>query len=401
LLAAWLSLATDELRAEPWLSSSSRTSSAEIVHDDEPLYVFPGADSKRRGAARLGARLPVFGSVRGAACQGDWLLVGAFAWICEERVRLSDWPFDRPNQSPSFDDGLPFRYHFVGDEGSFGYATLAQSDADVPVRQYEPGFSIAAVRIEIKPGTNEPFALTSHGSWVPVRDLLPANPATFEGVVLTEGQPLPTWVVGEDVVAVEELGGSRGRPLPPFSRVTPAGVTRVRRSMSLLEGGFVKESALRTARLELPPEGLRDDERWIDVDLESQTLVAYEGPRAVFATLVSTGRGGDGSEEATPRGEFRIWVKLLSTDMTNLEDQEASNYYAIEDVPWVMFFKDGYGLHGAFWHRSFGNRRSHGCVNLAPRDAQRLFRWASPRMPSGFRAVHPTEHDLGTRVVVH
>ena len=32
-------------------------------------------------------------------------------------------------------------------------------------------------------------------------------------------------------------------------------------------------------------------ERWIDVDLETQTLVAYEGLRPVFATLVSTGKG--------------------------------------------------------------------------------------------------------------
>jgi lipoprotein-anchoring transpeptidase ErfK/SrfK len=149
-----------------------------------------------------------------------------------------------------------------------------------------------------------------------------------------------------------------------------------------------------------PPPGLLPGERWLDVDLGSQTLVAYEGDAPIFATLVSTGRGPDGSEEATPRGAFHIWVKLLSTDMTNLEDPEASRYYAIEDVPWVMFFKDGYGLHGAFWHRSFGNERSHGCINLSPLDAQRLFRWATPRLPSGFRAARPTAHDSGTLVVV-
>jgi lipoprotein-anchoring transpeptidase ErfK/SrfK len=86
--------------------------------------------------------------------------------------------------------------------------------------------------------------------------------------------------------------------------------------------------------------------------------------------------------------------------MTNLEDPEASRYYAIEDVPYVMFFKDGYGLHGAFWHRSFGNRRSHGCVNLAPLDAQFLFHWTGPRLPAGWHAVHPSDHDRGTLIVI-
>lgn len=169
---------------------------------------------------------------------------------------------------------------------------------------------------------------------------------------------------------------------------------------ALSPSGFVRLSSIARPARHPPPSDVLPEERWIAVDLASQTLLAYRGPHPWFATLVSTGRGSDGSAEATPRGEFRIWVKLVSTDMTNLEDLDANSYYAIEDVPWVMFFEDGYGLHGAFWHRSFGTQRSHGCVNLSPRDAERLFHWAGPRLPSGFRAVHPTPHDPGTRVVV-
>jgi lipoprotein-anchoring transpeptidase ErfK/SrfK len=86
--------------------------------------------------------------------------------------------------------------------------------------------------------------------------------------------------------------------------------------------------------------------------------------------------------------------------MTNLEDQEAGNYYAIEEVPWVMFFQKGYGLHGTFWHRSFGNVRSHGCVNLTPLDAQRLFHWTHPRLPAGWTAALPTDGEPGTIVRV-
>jgi hypothetical protein len=72
----------------------------------------------------------------------------------------------------------------------------------------------------------------------------------------------------------------------------------------------------------------------------------------------------------------------------------------MESVPYVQYFSKGVGLHGAYWHRSFGNVRSHGCVNLAPLDAQRLFSFTSPRLPAGWTAVLPTEHESGTVVRV-
>src|SRR5690606_15301213 len=145
-----------------------------------------------------------------------------------------------------------------------------------------------------------------------------------------------------------------------------------------------------------PPADLRPHERWIDVDLERQVLTAYAGSEPVLTTLISSGRGTGTAENATPRGEHRIWVKLRASDMDNLEDPEASRYYAIQSVPWVMYFQKGYGLHGAFWHRDFGRVRSHGCVNLSPLDAQRLFHWTSPRLPAGWTAVFPTEYERGT-----
>jgi hypothetical protein len=149
-----------------------------------------------------------------------------------------------------------------------------------------------------------------------------------------------------------------------------------------------------------PPTGHRVGERWIDVDLKRQVLTAYAGTEPVFSTVVSTGRGPDDAENATPKGIFRIWVKLTTSDMDNLEDENASRYYSMQSVPWVMYFHKGYGLHGAFWHDDFGQVRSHGCVNLAPRDAQSLFEFAGPHLPAGWTAVFPTEYDLGTLVQV-
>jgi hypothetical protein len=163
---------------------------------------------------------------------------------------------------------------------------------------------------------------------------------------------------------------------------------------------FVHRSEVRRPSEAPPPPALRPGERWIDVDIENQVLTLFEGATPIFRTLVSTGRGREGSEQATPKGLHRVWVKLLTSDMSNLEDGDAGRYYAIQDVPWVLYFRGGYGLHGAFWHDSFGNVRSHGCVNLAPRDAARVFEWARPGLPSGWTAVLPTAHDPGTVVRV-
>ncbi|MEO7095259.1 MAG: L,D-transpeptidase [Polyangiales bacterium] len=157
---------------------------------------------------------------------------------------------------------------------------------------------------------------------------------------------------------------------------------------------------LRVPTLAPLPAGLFEGERWIDVDTTTQTLVAYEGTRAVFATVVSTGRPGN----PTPKGTFRIWVKLRSTTMSNADDPadttEEAATYSIEDVPWVQFFSNGVALHGTFWHRQFGRVHSHGCVNLAPLDALRLFEWTGPRLPRGWDAVFPTTAEPATMVKV-
>jgi hypothetical protein len=86
--------------------------------------------------------------------------------------------------------------------------------------------------------------------------------------------------------------------------------------------------------------------------------------------------------------------------MDNVEDLEARENYAIEAVPWVMFFERGYGLHGTFWHRRFGEKRSHGCVNLAPLDAEYLFFFTEPRLYPGWTAALPTPRDPGTLIRV-
>ncbi len=128
-----------------------------------------------------------------------------------------------------------------------------------------------------------------------------------------------------------------------------------------------------------PPPYLGQDERWIDVDLDAQILVAFEGEMPAYATLVSSG----GKETATKTGVYRIWRKESEADMKGLNGEDP---YSVATVPWTQFFsvEDQYALHTAYWHDGFGRPRSHGCVNLAPRDARWLYFWSDPQVPPGW-----------------
>ncbi len=115
----------------------------------------------------------------------------------------------------------------------------------------------------------------------------------------------------------------------------------------------------------LPP-GVAAGERWIDVDLTNQTTYAYEGTTLVNSFLVSTGTW----LHPTVTGQYHIYVKYRYADMSG------PGYY-LANVPYVMYFYRGYGLHGTYWHHNFGHPMSHGCVNLPTPDAAWLFSWAS------------------------
>ena len=116
------------------------------------------------------------------------------------------------------------------------------------------------------------------------------------------------------------------------------------------------------------------DDRWIEVNVSTQRLIAWEGNTPVYAVIVSTGVETD----PTLIGSFAVQSKHRTARMRG-ED------YDVPDVPFVMYYDGSYGIHGAYWHHSFGTPVSHGCVNVAVDHAEWLFNWAS----------------VGTPVVVH
>jgi lipoprotein-anchoring transpeptidase ErfK/SrfK len=397
----------------PWVAESALplptwVASARILKADQPLVAAPEHNAPRRGSAAREAKLPIFAARSGPGCEGRWLEVGPFAWVCEDAVELSSGAPVGPRARTVSDtkDGLPFSYYFVGPDGSFAYKRLEAADVGEPDMQLEPGFAVAIVEERLFDGVR--YGRNYNDLWIPMRDLGPVRSFAFEGEAIPDGvTEVPFAWVAADKARTRSRSGALGPASDTRARfeVVPVFDEAESTSGKLFRVGdqaWLRDTDVRRPMLAAPPPEVDVDagERWIDVDLATQTLIAYEGRKPVFTTLVSTGKGSKGSPTATPAGTFRVWVKLLSSDMDNLEDENASRYYRMETVPFVQYFSKGVGLHGAFWHRSFGQVRSHGCVNLAPLDAQRLFWWTSPRLPAGWTAVIPTASERGSVVRV-
>lgn len=171
----------------------------------------------------------------------------------------------------------------------------------------------------------------------------------------------------------------------------------------LRDGTWIKQRHIRKTAPGPLPEGLQPNERWIDVNLKTQTLVAFVGDKPVYATLISSGRESKIKEKdhRTPVGEWRIREKHITTTMDGDGSAAGDLPYSIEDVPFAMYYYRAYAIHGAFWHSNYGVQMSHGCVNLSPLDAKYLFFFADPPIPAGFHGVFASEDNPGTRVVVH
>jgi lipoprotein-anchoring transpeptidase ErfK/SrfK len=148
---------------------------------------------------------------------------------------------------------------------------------------------------------------------------------------------------------------------------------------------------------------LQTGESWIDVNVSQQTLVAFRGETPTYATLVSTGKESSikAKDHRTPHGAWRIRVKHVTDTMDGDGSAAGDLPYSIEDVPYVMYFHRSYALHGAFWHRNYGVRMSHGCVNLAPLDAKHVFFAMQPMLPAGAHGVWSDDDVPGSIIQVH
>lgn len=118
------------------------------------------------------------------------------------------------------------------------------------------------------------------------------------------------------------------------------------------------------------PVGAPATDRYIVVELSAQRIQAFQGDTLMRESIVSTGLPGT----PTVLGEYAIYSKLVEQTMYG------PGYY-LPGVQWVMYFYQGYAIHGTYWHNNFGQPMSHGCVNLPNDEARWFFEFAQIGTP--------------------
>jgi len=299
-------------------------------------------------------------------------------------------------------DYVPFNYFKVQASGTELYPTLESAmSRSGAVRQVPPGFVYFSYtdRVETDKGV---YYTLDGGLWMPGDGsrvstpvfqglILSATPRNAFGWVLQEANSYqyPNYLSSNSVVhslsrynfvqiySAENVEGSEWYLIGPNEWV---------------EGRLVA-GVFPTTR---PPDGVTNG-RWIDINLGEQTMAVYDHNQMVYATLISSGL----EPFWTRPGLFQIYKKLDADYMTGAFEADKSDYYYLQDVPWIMYFDKARALHGSYWHTLFGYPHSHGCVNLSIGDAHWLFDWANEgdwvwvHDPTGLTPTDPAKYGEG------
>jgi hypothetical protein len=369
------------------------------------LIVRAAADPRAAMRARipLGEAFNVYAYVEGPECGGKgWGDVGDSAFVCLEQTRKAGDV--APRELPELRDAdlAPFFYAKVkAAQVARRWKTLASWQNGEPhVDTLEPEHDYAFTnRRRVK---GEIVLIDERSRVVLESEVTRYRPSRFEGRDMV-AMPVPadrrlawgiTWP--ENPVLTEPREGAPLAASIDYQAeilVSPEPTVGSDGRWWQVDGGWIHDKHLGHWSLPALPADVAGNELWIDVELDNQTLTVMRGASPIFATLVSTGFKGP-----TPKGLFRISMKQAIGQMQSRPDAEES--YNVEAVPFVQYFTGNFALHGAFWHYRFGHKISHGCVNLSPRDAKRVYDMTAPHAELGWQNVYEGEGALGTTVRV-
>jgi len=301
-----------------------------------------------------------------------------------------------------------------------GDSAGAASREDLVRRMIPHGSMLAYTRVFEHRGRK--FALSSDGTVVPADRVRPYRESKFRGSELGRGvdlplafvrqKPRPRWrrTADGDLVAAGEWLPRTLVAISPQSAIVERGGRRYFETRERTSDGitlFIRDDdATLVTRRDGAVFGVRKQEKWLIVSITQGTLVAYEGERPVYTTLISPGAGGvpvAGRDpvkwSTTPLGVFRVGFKHRAADMSPEQGDERSFWLA--EVPWTQYFQPPFALHTAYWHEDFGEPMSAGCVNLSPYDGRWLFEWTDPKLPPDWNGVGAgAENGTGTRIVI-
>lgn len=431
-------------------------------------YLSLGTSAPLRGGSVEAARTPGFGcdawyalEPRGYVCAGDSATIDpadpAVVALLRDAPRIdSPWPYDygesagtpRYEKLPTLDEQRKAEWDLDAHQKRVAEARdkpnaegldksligVDLTPADVPPPDLFPfGPAVREARTWVVPGSTvaynrsfdfggRTFLLASDKMLIPKDRVRPYPRSLFHGVELSEEIRLPlaffrktarpkykreadgsfvktdqswarhAWVM----IDGDEVGTGAETYLP----TREPGLFALASDATVIRAATVAPAG--KADPKLPDPGRRT---WLDVSVLGGWLVAYEGMKPVFATLISPGRGGvpyeghDALETAsTPTGLFRVDGKFVTATMVS----SSNDLIVHTEVQYVQNFHGPHALHGAYWHDLWGEPKSGGCINLAPIDAKRVFEWTEPELPKGWYGMRSVpEFGPVTAVWVH
>jgi hypothetical protein len=298
---------------------------------------------------------------------------------------------------------LPFDYARVWKEPVDVYTSPGDPAVMMPVDTLLPPDSWVSID-EVVEQDGRQWYRVDEEAYVLADAVQIGTPSLFHGTAITQPLAYPLVYIATQGLNVRARPGAAADnpPVGTLNRYDMADYLGSQRASDALwhqiaENRWIHGAYARVVFPVQRPDGVPADARWIAVDLAQQTLSAYEGDQLAYVTLVSSGR----PPWFTPKGLNRIWIKKQTGDMQG-GIVERGDYYALQDVPWIMYFNKDVGLHAAYWHDRFGYPSSHGCVNLSPLDARWLFDWATPQLPFPDSShVYASRNNPGTWVYVY
>jgi hypothetical protein len=383
------------------------------------------------GVLRAGARVARSAEpVSRAGCTAGWYAVRPRGFVCvgtEATLDLNHPTLVAMALAPNLDGQLPYTYARARTETPLFERSAGPIDAvhEVGKLRRRAGMAVVGSWNAKEPsGSDARLALLTDGRFVRAADLEAAKSSDFVGVELGERAELPLAFVVKRGVRSFRLNGSDAEKGDLIEYHTELALSGRFRSLGSVKYWAFDGGALRSSdtgqelwvrhqdvtvvqRRTTLPDFVKDDTRWLDVSVTTGTLVAYEGKRAVFATLLSVARelpeAGADTQPASegprpiPLGLTRVKQKALT--FGGKEPNGFGEAFEVGDVPWALELSSGQLIHAAYWHDRFGIEHGAGSFALSPADASRLFRFVGPELPRGWHAVVAAP-DQGTPVVI-
>jgi lipoprotein-anchoring transpeptidase ErfK/SrfK len=336
-----------------------------------------------------------------ASAPGDCVPLGPAASLSYWAVQGIPYPA-KPLPAYPPDSALsqvPYYYYKLDQVPVDVYPSLESAQSQTgAVRTFQPGF-VYVTYLDVVQDRGYYFMLSDY-QWIPGKGSRIGQLPTFQGLQFSSPPQYSFGWTFEHDLPVRNAPGfnavETGRKLALYE-VTPVYAVQEVDGYDwylIAPGQWVEGRKVgRVVPNPVPPEGVTND-RWIEVNLEEQTLAVYDQRKLVFATLIASGV----EPMWTRPGLFQIYEKKETETMRNNDPAE---YYYLDKVPWTMYFDQARALHGAYWRTRFGYPQSHGCVNLSIGDAHWLFDWAEIgdwvyiHDPSGKTPTDPSLYGAG------